>query len=46
MSDDERDPPLAIEAATAPARVKPSNYPEPFRGRMEGRVKRPLGAIS
>lgn len=45
MSDDERDPPLAIEAATAPARIKPSNYPEPFRSRMEGRVKRPLGDL-
>ena len=45
MSVDKREPRLAIEAAAAPARVKPSNYPEPFRSRMEGRVKRPLGDL-
>ncbi len=34
---------LAIEAACcAVANVKPSNYPEPFFSRMEGREKRPL----
>lgn len=35
--------PLAVMAADAPARTKPSNYPEPFAARVAGRVKRPLG---
>lgn len=35
--------PLAIEAANAPPRTKPSNYPEPFASRMGKREKRPLG---
>src|SRR4051812_2823724 len=34
--------PVAIVAAEAPARTKPSNYPEPFASRMAGREKRPL----
>jgi uncharacterized cupin superfamily protein len=37
--------PSAIEAAAAPVRKKPSNYPEPFASRMRGREKRPLGMI-
>jgi uncharacterized cupin superfamily protein len=37
--------PLAIHAATAPPRTKPSNYPEPFFSRMSKREKRPLGDI-
>jgi len=37
--------PVAIVAAEAPARTKPSNYPEPFASRMKGRVKRPLGDL-
>jgi uncharacterized cupin superfamily protein len=37
--------PLAIRAADAPARAKPSNYPEPFASRMNGRDKRPLGDL-
>ena len=37
--------PVAIPAAEAPARTKPSNYPEPFASRMAGRVKRPLGDL-
>jgi uncharacterized cupin superfamily protein len=37
--------PVAIVAADAPARVKPSNYPEPFASRMRGREKRPLGEL-
>jgi len=37
--------PLAILALDAPARTKPSNYPEPFRSMMDGRVKRPLGDL-
>jgi uncharacterized cupin superfamily protein len=38
-------PPLAIDAASAPVRAKPSNYPEPFFSRMAGREKRPLGDL-
>lgn len=38
-------PPVAIVAATAPARTKPSNYPEPFASRMAGRRKQPLGDL-
>jgi uncharacterized cupin superfamily protein len=37
--------PTFIRAADAPARVKPSNYPEPFASRMKGREKRPLGDL-
>ena len=35
----------AIVANDAPARSKPSTYPEPFASRMLGREKRPLGDI-
>lgn len=37
--------PIAIAAAAAPLRTKPSNYPEPFFSRMKGREKRPLGDV-
>jgi len=37
--------PQSVRAAEAPPRVKPSNYPEPFFSRMNGRVKRPLGDL-
>src|SRR5713226_8282842 len=37
--------PIAIKAADAPPRTKPSNYPEPFASRMAGREKRPLGDL-
>lgn len=37
--------PVAIVAAEAAARTKPSNYPEPFASRMAGRTKRPLGDL-
>jgi uncharacterized cupin superfamily protein len=37
--------PVAIVAAQAPARVKASNYPEPFFSRMAGRQKHPLGDL-
>ena len=37
--------PVAIIAAEAPARTRPSNYPEPFASMMSGRVKRPLGDL-
>jgi uncharacterized cupin superfamily protein len=41
----ERTSPVAIVAAEAPPRTKPSNYPEPFASRMAGREKRPLGDL-
>ena len=41
----ERSYPTAIQASEAPARLKPSNYPEPFAARMAGRVKQPLGEL-
>ena len=37
--------PVAIKAADAPMRSKPSVYPEPFAARMTGREKRPLGDL-
>jgi uncharacterized cupin superfamily protein len=37
--------PIAIVAASARPRTKPSNYPEPFFGRMGKREKRPLGDL-
>jgi uncharacterized cupin superfamily protein len=37
--------PVAIVAADAPPRTKPSVYPEPFFSRMARRVKRPLGDL-
>lgn len=37
--------PVAIHAAEAPVRTKPSNYPEPFASRMAGRQKQPLGDL-
>lgn len=37
--------PVAVEAASAPPRLRPSNYPEPFATRMAGREKRPLGDL-
>lgn len=36
---------VAILAADAPVRTKPSNYPQPFASRMAGREKRPLGDL-
>lgn len=36
---------VAIVAAEAPVRSRPSNYPEPFASRMAGREKRPLGDL-
>lgn len=37
--------PVAIRAAEAPVRTKPSNYPEPFASRVAGRHKHPLGDL-
>ena len=39
------DQPLAVIAAEAPPRTKPSIYPEPFASMMRGREKRPLGDL-
>jgi uncharacterized cupin superfamily protein len=36
---------VAIVAASAPARIKPSTYPEPFFSRMSKRLKQPLGDL-
>jgi len=41
----EQNAPVAIVAAEAPPRAKPSIYPEPFASRMAGRVKHPLGDL-
>src|SRR5215210_2178737 len=37
--------PVAIVAASAPPRTRPSTYPEPFFSRMAKREKRPLGDL-
>src|SRR5262245_43427556 len=37
--------PIAVIAAEAPPRAKPSNYPEPFASRVAGREKRALGDL-
>ncbi len=37
--------PVAIVAEEAPQRTRPSVYPEPFRSRMAGRLKQPLGDL-
>ncbi|MBL8378676.1 MAG: cupin domain-containing protein [Burkholderiales bacterium] len=37
--------PVPFVALNASPRAKPSNYPEPFRSMMAGRVKRPLGDL-
>ena len=41
----DRTHPIALLAADAPLRTKPSAYPEPFASRMAGRAKRPLGDL-
>ena len=38
-------PLIAVVAAEAPPRTRPSIYPEPFASRMTGREKRPLGDL-
>jgi len=37
--------PVAVTAAQAPLRSRPTTYPEPFASRMTGREKRPLGEL-
>jgi len=41
----ERTNPVAIVAAKAPPRTRPSIYPEPFASRVRGRDKRALGDL-
>lgn len=41
----ENEIPIAVNAADAPSRRRPSNYPEPFASRMVGRDKRSLGDL-
>ena len=43
--DDPQGTPLAIIAAEAPPRSKPSNYPPEFAKRVAGRIKQPLGDL-
>ena len=45
MTDTPNPHPIAIVAQDAPPRTRPSNYPEPFFSRMNGRDKRPLGDL-
>jgi uncharacterized cupin superfamily protein len=45
MSAEPELPPIALEAASAPPRTKPSNYPEPFFSRRGKREKHPLGDL-
>lgn len=45
MSTEPSAKPIAMPAAAAPLRSKPSNYPEPFFSRMGKREKRPLGDL-
>ena len=37
--------PIALKAAEAPIRTRPSLYPEPFASQMQGREKRVLGDL-
>lgn len=45
MSEPSYSRPIAVVAAEAPPRAKPSNYPEPFYSHMMKRQKRPLGDL-
>ena len=45
MGDEQRAIPLAINAAEAALRLKPTIYPAPFAARVAGRQKRPLGDV-
>lgn len=45
VTGEDRNRSSAIDAASAPPRSRPSNYPEPFAARVAGREKRPLGDI-
>ncbi len=44
-TNDKMSRPSAIVAMAAAPRNRPSNYPEPFAARMEGREKRALGDV-
>jgi uncharacterized cupin superfamily protein len=37
--------PVALVAEKAAPRTRPTNYPEPFASRMDGRLKQPLGDV-
>jgi uncharacterized cupin superfamily protein len=41
----DKPPPIAVAALEVAPRAKPSNYPEPFASRVQGRVKRALGDV-
>src|SRR4051812_45703358 len=41
----EKQHPIAVVASDVAPRIKPSNYPEPFASRMNGREKRQLGDV-
>lgn len=41
----EKKNPVAIVAAEAPLRARPSLYPEPYASRVKGRAKQPLGDL-
>jgi len=43
MTKEDSPTPRAVAADTIPVRTKASAYPEPFRARVSGRQKRPLG---
>lgn len=45
MSEDDDGAPVAVVAAEAPPRRRPSNYPDPFARRVAGREKRALGTL-
>lgn len=38
-------PPVAVVATEVAPRTRPSNYPEPFASRMNGRLKRQIGDV-
>ena len=42
---DDATKPVTLLAEDAPVRARPSTYPEPFRSRVSGRVKQPLGDL-
>ena len=42
---EKHDRPVAIDAAQAPLRARPSVYPQVFAARVAGREKRPLGDL-
>ncbi len=45
MSESKLSRPIAVTAAEAPIRTRPTAYPEPFAARLAGRTKHPLGDL-